>query len=116
MYNDKILLARRQQLRKSQTATEKLLWQKINCSKLGFRFFRQYSVGPYILDFYCPKKRLAIEIDGPSHDVADAKIYDGERADYLVGIDIQTIRFRNKEVIKNIDCIVTKIGQALALP
>ena len=80
----------------------------------GQKFFRQYSVGSYILDFYCPKTRLAIELDGESHIPNDQKLYDAERTKYLNGNNIKVLRFWNDEVINNIDIVIQKITNALS--
>ena len=72
-------------------------------------FWRQYSVGPYVLDFYCPKLRLAIEIDGSQHAETDGREYDQERERYLTGVNIKTLRFWNSEVRANLDAVVGKI-------
>jgi len=67
-FNIKSLKDRRRELRSNQTEFEKILWTSLRGRKLnGFKFHRQYSIGPYIVDFYCPFIRLAIEIDGGHH-------------------------------------------------
>jgi len=102
LYNHKTLKDRRRELRKNQTPTEKLLWKRISGDKIqGLRFLRQYSVGPYILDFYCPKLRLAVEVDGGVHNEEEAKAYDLDREKYLESLDITTIRFWNDDVLNN---------------
>lgn len=58
---------RRKQLRNNSTPQEKLLWKQLQSKKLGYKFIRQYSVDNYVVDFYCPSKRLAIELDGGIH-------------------------------------------------
>ncbi len=69
--NAPALKERRSDLRKSQTEVEKGLWGKLSNRQLfGIKFFRQYSLGSYILDFYSPKLKLAIELDGGQHEVA----------------------------------------------
>jgi len=84
------------------------LWQEVRGKKIGnVRFHRQYSVGPYILDFFCPAFRLAIELDGEQHK--DLKEYDAEREFFLKGQDIITIRFWNREVVDDIESILQKI-------
>ena len=75
----------------------------------GFRFLRQYGVGPYILDFYCPKLRLAIELDGVQHTKVDTRIYDKERSEYLETEDIRIVRFWNNEVLKDIENVIARI-------
>jgi len=54
----------RKQLRKSATPQEIILWSKIRRKQLNYKFRRQHSIGKYIVDFYCPKKKLIIELDG----------------------------------------------------
>ena len=98
---------RRVSLRKNQTSHEVLLWAKIRRSQLGFKFKRQHSVGPYILDFYCPQNKLAIEIDGSQH--IENKDYDKERSGYLSVLGINVIRFWNNEINTNIDSVIQKI-------
>jgi len=67
-YNDPIFKERRRFLRRDQTEAEERLWQCLRNRKLnGYKFFRQYSVGPYILDFFCTQTRLAVELDGHHH-------------------------------------------------
>jgi len=107
-YNNSNFKGRRKELRVNQTDAEKILWQELRGRKLEkCKFWRQYSVGPYILDFYCPQIRLAIELDGPQH--VEALEYDQEREQYLAGQDIRTIRYRNAEVIHNIENVIQNI-------
>ena len=115
LYNNQTLRDRRRELRNNQTKPEEILWQYLSNNKIkGLRFFRQYSVGPYILDFYCPKLRLGIEIDGESHDTSDVKIYDKERTEYLDGADIKILRFKNEEVVSNIEGVLSKIKKMIS--
>jgi len=79
---------------------------------LNFKFSRQYSVGPYILDFYCVEKRLAIELDGAQH--LENKDYDIERDNYLLLNDIKVLRFWNREISANIDEVLVKIKNVLS--
>ncbi|MDO8565250.1 MAG: endonuclease domain-containing protein [bacterium] len=107
------LKERRVELRKNQTPEEALLWQKLRQRKLGPKFKRQHSVGPYILDFYCPERRLAIELDGFQH--VENKGYDKERSNYLSDLGIKVVRFWNSEVSDNIDFVLSKISLELSL-
>lgn len=108
MYNDQLQKIRRQELRKNQTEAENILWQKIRNRQINnLKFHRQYSAGPYILDFFCPQIRLAIELDGDQHK--DAKEYDKERELFLRDKDIITIRFWNGEVMENMEKVLKKI-------
>jgi len=106
-YNKTKNLTKRILLRQSQTKEEFLLWEKLRNNQLGFKIKRQYSVGPYVLDFYCPLKKLAIELDGSQH--IEEKEYDILRSEYLAVFGIKVIRFWNKEVNANIESVIEKI-------
>jgi very-short-patch-repair endonuclease len=110
LYNNKTLRERRRELRSRQTETEKILWEYISKNKIkSLRFLRQYSIGPYILDFYCPKIRLGIELDGGVHDKKETKLYDKDREKYLRGLDVSVIRFWNNDVLKNTKAVLDKL-------
>ncbi len=116
LYNHKNFRDRRRELRNNQTPVEKILWKYISKNQIdGLRFLRQYGIGPYILDFYCPKIRLGIELDGDVHSQKEAKIYDKDREKYLDGLDINVIRFWDDDVLKNtksvLDELLNKIKQ-----
>ena len=107
-------MAKRILLRRSQTPQEGILWSKLKNNQLGFKFRRQYSVGPYVLDFYCPKRKLAVEIDGSQH--IENKEYDIERSDYLSTFGIKVIRFWNNEINTNREGVLLKIISELEHP
>ena len=114
IYNNRLFKQRRSELRENQTEAEKALWRRIRNRQIaGFKFFRQYSVGAYILDFYCPCVRLAIELDGSQHADKDNQIYDQERTSYLVGLDIYMIRFWNNKVLDDIDNVLEVINEEI---
>jgi very-short-patch-repair endonuclease len=99
LFNNKTIKEKRRELRRNQTDAEKKLWNMVRSRQVcGLKFFRQYSVGSYILDFYCPTKHLAIELDGGQH--ADSS-YDNERTTYLNRKGIRVLRFWNNEVFAN---------------
>ncbi len=100
-------IPRRKSLRQTQTLEESIIWNIVRNSKLGVRFRRQVSIGSYIVDFYCPEKKLIIEIDGSQH--LDNKQYDKEREDYLLSLGMKTIRFWNNEINQNIDGVYMRI-------
>ena len=110
-YNDPKLKPRRKKLRHNETKEEKLLWNSLRRKNLGYKFSRQYSVGPYILDFYCVEKRIAIELDGSQH--LENKDYDTERDSYLLMHDIKVLRFWNREISVKIDEVLEKIKSEL---
>ena len=105
MYNDQIQKSRRQELRKNQTEAENTLWQAIRDRKIkNLKFYRQYSIGPYILDFFCPEIRLGIELDGEQHK--NNLEYDQERKNFLKDKDIKVIRFWNNEVLDGLQDVL----------
>jgi len=110
--NDPTLKQRRRELRQNQTEAEKTLWARLRNKQLqGMRFFRQYSIGPYILDFYCPQMRLAIELDGGQHTENCRKEYDEARSAYLQAHCINVMRFWNHEVLIDTDSILNRIAE-----
>ena len=109
-YNNHLLKPRRKELRTNQTEAERKLWFYLRNKKLNnLKFFRQYSVGGYILDFYSPKVRLAIELDGEDHKKDESIQYDKTRSGYLKNFDIQVIRFWNKEAEEDIERVIQQI-------
>jgi len=91
----------RTKLRGNLTPAEAGLWKMIQGSKLGGRKFRrQHSVGNYILDFYCPSEKLAIELDGETHFNESAAMFDYERKLFLEYFGIRVIRIENKWVFE----------------
>ena len=73
------------------------------------KFFRQYSIGPYILDFYCPTAKLAVELDGGQHNQSDKREHDVARSDYLKAQGIDVVRFWNNEVLLDIQSVLSKL-------
>lgn len=111
-YNDPHFKDRRRLLRKEQTEVEKKLWFHIRDRQAhGCKFFRQYGVGPYILDFYCPEVRLAIELDGGQHNEESNKEYDKLRTEFLGAGDIRVLRFWNNEVLMNLEGVLERIAE-----
>src|SRR3972149_6711335 len=117
IYNKTGIKERRRELRKNQTDVERLLWKQIrNKNFFGLKFFRQYSVGAYIVDFYCPTLKLAIELDGGQHAEEGNKEYDKIRTDYLKSMGIKVMRFWNNDVIHNIEGVLEEIKKNQPLP
>jgi very-short-patch-repair endonuclease len=109
--NDPELKQRRRELRRNQTEVEKTFWSHVrNKQFYGIRFVRQYSIGPYILDFYCPTVKLAIELDGGQHNQKESLEYNATRSEYLREQGIDVLRFWNHEVLLDIDSILAKIA------
>jgi len=109
--NDPKLKERRKELRKRSTPQENLLWLNLRQKKLGCKFSRQYSFGPYILDFYCVQNKIAIELDGNQH--RENKEYDIERDSYLNANAIKVLRFWNNE-LKDIDTVLDRIKKEIS--
>jgi very-short-patch-repair endonuclease len=111
-YNNPDLKNRRRDLRKKQTDAEKTFWFHVRNRRFhGMRFFRQYSVGPYILDFYCPEIKTAIELDGGQHNEPEGKSSDIVRTEYLKSMGINVLRFWNHEVLLEIEGVLTKMEE-----
>jgi len=111
-HNDPLLKERRRTLRKNQTDAEKALWKHIRGRQVhGLRFLRQYSIGMYILDFYCPHVQLAIELDGGQHNQEDQRDYDAERSVYLHAQGTTVMRFWNHEVHQHMDAVLMRISE-----
>ena len=93
---------------------EVLLWVELKGKKLnGFKFRRQYGIGIYVVDFFCTEKKLAIEIDGPSH-FSDAETEkDKLRQEEITKLGIKFIRFTNDDVYENLDYVIEKIREEI---
>lgn len=118
IYNKKNQKANRRKLRANMTKGEALLWLELkNRKMMGQRFLRQYSVLSYIVDNYCPKIKLAIEVDGATHQTEEEIEYDKDRQEKLEGFGIKFLRFKNEEVYDDrynvIEKIQTKVKELL---
>jgi len=115
--NDPVLKERRRELRLNQTEAEKTLWKHLRNRQIyGMKFFRQFSVGPYILDFYCPQLRLAIELDGGQHTEDAAREYDAARSAYLQAHGIDVMRFWNHDVLNKTESVMRKVLEKVTPP
>jgi very-short-patch-repair endonuclease len=104
-------------MRANDTGAEKILWSYLRNRQLdGFKFRRQHPILRYIADFYCHDAKLAIEVDGEIHNLADHQVYDRGRT-FDLGIEgIKVIRFRNEEIVGDIDLVLEAIRVHLTLP
>jgi very-short-patch-repair endonuclease len=92
------------ELRKSMTQAEVLLWNILRNKKLkGLKFRHQHPIAGYIADFYCHEIKLIIELDGGIHQLSDYKEHDEGRTFELEALGIKIIRFKNDEVLDNIE-------------
>ena len=116
VFNKPSAKIRRRNLRKNSTDAERKLWSKLRNKQLaGLKFFRQYSIGPYIVDFYCPSIRLVIEADGSQHDNI-RKAYDEKRTRYLEQLNIKVLRFWDNDILKNISGVILEIERKITPP
>lgn len=105
------------ELRKNMTDAEKLLWSRIRRKQIkGCQFYRQKIIGNYIVDFYCPKGNLIIELDGGQHYSDEGMRKDRERDAYMVGFGLSVLRFSDREVFENLGEVVEKIWDCLESP
>jgi len=109
-YNPK-LKALARQLRKNSTLSEVLLWQRIKQKGYGIQFHRQVPLLEYIVDFYCHELKLAIEIDGDSHNFKDG--YDVKRQKELESYGITFLRFTDLDIKKNMFSVLLSIEQTI---
>ena len=111
IHNEERLKVIRRALRSNATSAEAVLWKFLQKNQLrGRKFRRQHSIGPYVVDFYCPAEQLAIELDGEVHNDPGRREYDGEREAYLRDQDIRGVRFENKEVFENLEIVLEGIA------
>jgi very-short-patch-repair endonuclease len=90
----------RRRLRTDMPPAEVILWSRLRRGPLrGHRFRRQYSVGPFCIDFDCAQSKLATELDGDSHFTPEAKSYDAQRQHYIESFGIRLLRFTNVAVM-----------------
>ena len=112
-YNKK-LKSRSRELRSSMTDAEIKLWSKLRRKQLyRLQFCRQKPIGNYIVDFYCPKARLVIEVDGGQHYKEQGMVRDAARDSYLSGLGLEVIRFSNRDVLYNLDGVMAVIVERL---
>jgi very-short-patch-repair endonuclease len=94
------------------TPAEEELWRVLRDRRFdGVKFRRRHPVGPFILDFCCPAARLAVEVDGDVHD--EQRERDQARTAFLVDNGYSVLRFRNEEVLNDLDAVLTRIVQAV---
>jgi very-short-patch-repair endonuclease len=112
-YNPK-LKANARQLRQNLTDSERALWQRLRGKQLSdVQFYRQKPIGGYIVDFYAPKPKLVVEIDGSQHLEAPQVTKDRERDEYLGGLGLTVLRIDSRQVLKETEAVMEYIYQAI---
>ncbi len=105
------IIAAARRLRQNLTSAEKILWEALRNRQLdGLRFRCQHAVGSFVVDFYCAECRLAVEVDGEIHE--QRVDYDTARTTKLQQFGLRVIRFRNQEVMTNLDKVLQQILKA----
>ena len=99
-------------LRKNMTSEEKRLWYDF-LNTYPIKFTRQKVLGRYIVDFYCAKVKLVIELDGSGHDTIKGQAYDWQRTEFLKEYDIRVLRIPNVEINQNFDHICEYIDYCI---
>ena len=107
IHNIKYFRPVRKSLRHNLTEEEVILWSVLKNNKWGYKFRRQHSIGNFIVDFFCPLKRLIIELDGKQH-LGNVE-YDKERTEFFESLGIRVIRFWNDDVRNNLNKVLIKI-------
>ena len=100
-------------LRENMTKAEQKLWEYLRKKPNGYKFRRQHPMGSFVLDFYCHKLRISIEVDGGYHLSSEQKERDEERTAHLESLGITEYRFTNKEVMSEFDKSIDSINEIL---
>jgi very-short-patch-repair endonuclease len=101
----------RQALRKMPVSCERKLWSRLRNKQLDYKFFRQFGIGEYIVDFYCPTLKLDIELDGATHCTKEEIKRDEIRDKYLQSLGIITKRYNNTDIKENFSEVIYDIQQ-----
>ena len=97
---------RARKLRREMSLPEVLLWQALKKRPGDLRFRYQHPAGEYVLDFFCPRIRLVVEVDGQAHDRGDRPERDAERDAWLVAQGVRVLRVSAKDVLGDLDAVV----------
>lgn len=99
-------------LRRNMTDAEKLLWSKMRGKQLkGRQFYRQKIIENYIVDFYCSKAKLVVEVDGGQHYSCEGKQKDSKRDIYMERLGLKVLRFSDRDVFENLDGVIHEIWE-----
>jgi very-short-patch-repair endonuclease len=100
-------------MRRAMTPAELRLWLRLQRRQLGgLRFRRQAPLGPYIVDFFCPERKLVIELDGDQHGRDENVARDAQRTQWLEQGGLRVIRFSNADVMRSLDGVYDAIVEA----
>ncbi len=113
IHNLKDLKDKRRELRKNPTYEERIIWARLRGKQLGCRWHRQHSIGPYIVDFYCPTAKLILELDGNHHREKESENYDEERTVFFKNLGLKVLRVWNNEIHHNLNEVMVNINSYL---
>lgn len=99
----------RRSLRQNQTTAEKILWTHLRNKQLGYKFRRQFSIGNFVVDFYCHEAKLVIELDGWTHDSELTQTKDARKQSVLETNGYFVLRFRNEQVFEDLEGVLNEI-------
>jgi very-short-patch-repair endonuclease len=112
LYNKSSEKLKRQTLRNNMPPAERSIWARLRGRQVAdCKFRRQYSIAAFVVDFYAPELKLAIEIDGDSHLEEQAQAYDAERQAFLESKGTCLLRFTNQQVYTELDGVLEEIAQ-----
>ena len=101
-------------LRSGMTDAEQTLWSKLRCKQIhGVQFYRQKPIGCYIVDFYAPRARLVVELDGSQHFEREHVKRDAVRDSYLQGLGLQVLRFDNLQMLRELEAVLDEIARVV---
>jgi len=109
LYNLKSNKSKRRHLRKNMTKAEIILWSELRRKQLQYKFRRQFGIGPYIIDFYCPKLKLILELDGDVHYIGNSQKRDDLRSKFLHSKGFIIKRYLNSDVIYDLPTVLEDI-------
>jgi hydroxymethylglutaryl-CoA lyase len=105
-------LLKAQALRKAETGPERALWAALRQREfMQLKFRRQHAIGPFIVDFFCQERLLAVELDGRSHETAEARRHDAERTRYLESLGIAVLRFSDDDAVRQTEGVAKRIRE-----
>jgi very-short-patch-repair endonuclease len=110
-----LIFQRAEELRKTMTSAENIIWKHVHINEWKLKFRRQHPIRFYVVDFYCHKLKLVIEIDGSIHDDEKVKKKDAEREAILKNLGLNVIRFKNEEVYNNPNSVLAEIDKTIKL-
>jgi len=88
---------------------EIILWRELKKRPNGMRFRHEHPAGPYVLDFFCPRFKLAVEVDGEAHEYGDRPQRDEARDGWLLTQGVRTLRIPAQEVLSNLEGVIQHI-------